>query len=103
MDKGDEGFNSLEHFINRTTSGTKDMRKEHDVLPSWIFDKDPSKKGFTKGSDSMNRADMEVAMDMFYGEMGWDKTTGAPTKATLLKFGLADVAEALDKKGLLVG
>ena len=38
---------------------------------------------------------------MFYKEFGWDETTGAPTRASLEKFGLKDVADALDAKGLL--
>jgi aldehyde:ferredoxin oxidoreductase len=92
----------LHRALTELQMGTKDMRKTHDALPEWIFTEDPDKKPFTKGTDKMDRADMEKAIDMFYDEMGWDKATGAVTKATLLKFGLADVAAALDKKGLLV-
>jgi len=80
---------------------TKDMRHTHDVLPEWIFSHDPAKKAFTKGNDYMDKQDMELALDMFYEEFGWDKETGAPTKATLLKFGLSDVAAELERKGLL--
>lgn len=93
----------LHRAMTMLTMGTKEMRKDHDALPSWVFDEDPDKKPFTKGTDKMDRADMELAMDMFYAEMGWDKATGAVTKATLLKFGMADVAAELDKKGLLIG
>jgi aldehyde:ferredoxin oxidoreductase len=90
----------LHRGLTMLQMNSKEMRNEHDTLPDWLFSKD--KKAFTKGADYMDRDDMEKALDMFYESFGWDKATGAPTKATLLKFGLADVAEALDKKGLLV-
>jgi len=82
---------------------TKDMRHEHDLIPEWVFDDGKGTKPFTKGTTILDRDDMEKARDMFYEAFGWDKSTGAPTKATLHKFGLDDVAAALDKKGLLVG
>ncbi len=90
----------LHRALTMLQMNSKDMRKDHDALPSWIFN---PKGGFVKGSDYMDRADMELSMDMFYEELGWDKATGAVTRATLLKFGMADVAAALDKKGLLLG
>jgi aldehyde:ferredoxin oxidoreductase len=49
----------------------------------------------------MDRADMEVAKDMFYEQLGWDRKTGAPTRAALEKSGLKDVADGLAKLQLL--
>jgi len=49
----------------------------------------------------MDKKDIEVGMDMFYEEMGWDKKTGAPTERAYRKLGLTMVAEELSKKGLL--
>ncbi len=83
--------------------GTADMRKEHDALPEWVFNEDPDKPAFTKGTDKLDREDMEKAMDMFYQELGWDVKTGSPTKATLVKFGLTDVVAELEKRNLLIG
>jgi aldehyde:ferredoxin oxidoreductase len=40
-------------------------------------------------------------MGMFYEEMGWNKTTGAPRAETYTRLGLAKIAEELGKKGLL--
>ena len=34
-------------------------------------------------------------LDMFYTEMGWDLATGAPTRATLTRLGMADVADGM--------
>jgi aldehyde:ferredoxin oxidoreductase len=56
---------------------------------------------FTPGSSRMDRADMEVAKDIFYEQLGWDRKTGAPTRAALEKSGLKDVADGLAKLQLL--
>jgi len=44
---------------------------------------------------------METGKDMMYTELGWDGTTGTPTRATYERLGLKDVADALESKGLL--
>jgi aldehyde:ferredoxin oxidoreductase len=49
----------------------------------------------------MERADAEVAKDMLYEQLGWDRTTGAPRRATLERLGLKDVADTLAKASLL--
>ena len=49
----------------------------------------------------MEKDDIEIAKDMYYEVMDWDKKTGAPTAATYQKLGLGKVAEELSKKGLL--
>ena len=49
---------------------TKDMRNEHDLICSWVFDKDPRIPVFTEGTDKMDRDDMHASLTMFYKEMG---------------------------------
>ena len=49
----------------------------------------------------MDRADMEVARDLFYEQLGWDRKTGAPTRATLERLGMKDVADGLARMNLL--
>jgi aldehyde:ferredoxin oxidoreductase len=78
-----------------------DQRNEHDLMPDWIFDYDQEKAPFDPGTDRMDRDDMELAKDMLYAELGWDTATGMPTRATLEKLNLKDVADELDKLGLL--
>ena len=46
------------------------------------------------------RADMEKAKDLFYDIFGWDRTTGVPTRETLEKYDLADMADDLEKRGI---
>ncbi len=43
---------------------------------------------------------MEKAKDLFYNIFGWDLTTGVPTRETLEKFDLADMADDLEKRGI---
>ena len=42
---------------------TKDMRNEHDLICSWVFDKDPQIPVFTEGTDKMDRDDMRAVAD----------------------------------------
>lgn len=78
-----------------------DMRNLHDVIANHAFDIDPDIKPFTEGTVKLEREDWQTALTMFYREFGWDEKTGAPTRATLEKFGLKDVADDLDALGLL--
>ena len=44
---------------------------------------------------SFSEAELEKMKDDYYQIMGWDLQTGIPTRQTLEKIGLADVAENL--------
>ena len=44
-----------------------------------------------------------ITANLFYQEMGWDKVSGAPTRAAYQRVGLAQVAQELAEKGLLPG
>ena len=81
--------------------GTTDMLNEHDQLTDWSYDMEPDFKAFEEGTVKLDREDMKVAYKMLYKEMGWDEKTGAPTRSTLEKFGLADVADKLAAAKLL--
>ncbi|MDD5170081.1 MAG: aldehyde ferredoxin oxidoreductase, partial [Syntrophales bacterium] len=81
--------------------GTKEMRAGHDTSPEWVFTDKSGKAPFTKGSTQMDRGDAELALDMFYDEMGWDRATGAPTSATYARLGLGKIGRELGKHGLL--
>lgn len=81
--------------------GSKNLRKDHDTIPAWVFDKEPDFKAFEAGTVKMDREDMEVARTMFYEEMGWDTETGIPTRETLERLGLGYMADDLEARGLL--
>jgi aldehyde:ferredoxin oxidoreductase len=86
--------------------GNSDLRVAHDHVNKWITKADKDKDGkdiaqFTPGTIQMREDDMEVAFTMLYKEYGWDEKTGAPSRASLEKFGMKEVAEDLAARGLL--
>ena len=80
---------------------SSNLRKDHDAVPAWVFDKEPDFKAFEEGTVKMDRDDWEKSLDMFYEAMGWDKETGIPTRETLEKFDLGDMADKLAELGLI--
>lgn len=101
----DFGLRNLNLFRALTARymNEKDMRNKHDIMPEWAFEykgwKD--KVPFTKGHDKMDRADMEVAKDMLYEQLGWDKATGLPMREELERLRLGYVADDMATRGLL--
>jgi aldehyde:ferredoxin oxidoreductase len=91
----------LHRALTIRDTGTKEMRSQHDTIPEWVYHDPSNRPVYTKGTIHMDRKDMQLAMDMFYDEMGWDKATGAPTGKTYRNAGLGKVADELGKKGLL--
>lgn len=81
--------------------GTTDMLNEHDQFTEWPYTMDPDFAPFEEGTYKLDRDDMNKAYKMMYKEMGWDEETGAPTRETLEKFGLKDVADKLAEMNLL--
>lgn len=77
------------------------LRKDHDTIPDWVFDKEPDFQPFEEGTVKLDREDMEVARTMFYEEMGWDTETGIPTRSTLERLSLGYMADDLEARGLL--
>jgi aldehyde:ferredoxin oxidoreductase len=101
LDVVSERLLTLHRALTLRDMNTVDMRTEHDTIPPWAFDEPGQTTAFTPGSTKMERADAEIAKDMFYDELGWDRTTGAPTRPTLERLGLKDVADTLAQSKLL--
>jgi len=49
----------------------------------------------------VDRNEFERMKDEYYGLRGWDVATGLQTREALEKVGLPDVAQDLNKRGLL--
>lgn len=49
----------------------------------------------------ITKVEAEQLLDDYYDERGWDIKAGIPTKDKLVSLGLADVAQDLEKRGLL--
>lgn len=101
LDHNVERIIQLHRAMTVKQIGDTDMRNLHDVVSDYIFDSDPDVAPFTEGTTKLEREDWQLALTMFYQQFGWDEKTGAPTRATLEKFGLKDVADDLDAQGLL--
>jgi aldehyde:ferredoxin oxidoreductase len=76
--------------IERAFNVREGIRAKDDRLPDRLL-KEPMPDGPTKGS----RVPFEALKEDFYREFGWNSETGAPTKETLERLGLNDVAEEL--------
>jgi aldehyde:ferredoxin oxidoreductase len=101
LDRMAERIFVLHRALTIRDMGTKEMRTKHDFMPEWVFTDKSGKAPFTKGTTHMDRNDIQVAIDMFYDEMGWDRATGAPTSQAYRRVGLEKVADALGKQKLL--
>lgn len=101
LDLMGERIFTLHRALTVKQMGTMDMRGKHDVMADWVYDNDPDKAPFTEGTIKMDRDDMQLALTMFYKEMGWDEKTGAPTRATLERLNLKNVADDLASLNLL--
>ena len=100
----DEGIRMyiLERCLTMRTWGTKDMRHVHDTLPPWGDVANHAGKVAYDGSNYyVTAADWEIALDYYYDELGFDRATGAPTRATLEAYGMKDVADELATLNLL--
>jgi aldehyde:ferredoxin oxidoreductase len=101
LDQAAERIFNLHRAITIRDMGTKDMRTRHDTIPPWVFGDAQGRPSLTKGTIHMDKEDLAKAMDLYYEEMGRDKTTGAPTASTYRKLGLAGEGDELKKKGLV--
>jgi aldehyde:ferredoxin oxidoreductase len=68
------------------------LRREDDKLPRLMFE--PLPDGPAQGECFKN---LEGMLDEYYEAFGWEKTNGVPSKATLKKLDMEDIAEALDR------
>jgi aldehyde:ferredoxin oxidoreductase len=73
----------------------KNWTREMDVPPARWFE-EPLTKGLMKGA-KLDRAKYDVMLSNYYRKRGWDGR-GIPTKTTLSKLGLEDVAKQLGKR-----
>jgi aldehyde:ferredoxin oxidoreductase len=101
LDLAGERIMTLHRALTVKCMNTMDMRATHDVMMDWVYDADPGVAPFTKGTIKMDRDDMQLALTMFYKAMGWDEKLGTPTRATLERLGLKDVADELGSLNLL--
>ena len=101
LDESAERIFTLHRALTAKQMKSSNLRQDHDQLTGWQFDMDPDKEPFTKGTIKLDRDDYDTALTLFYREMGWDEETGIPTRAQLTRLNLEDVADELERLGLL--
>ena len=101
LDDAAERIIQLHRAMTVISAGTTDMRNNHDVISTFIYDMDPDLPAFSEGTVKLDREDWQKALTMFYQQFGWDEKLGCPTRETLEKFDLKDVADDLESRGLL--
>jgi aldehyde:ferredoxin oxidoreductase len=78
--------------LERAFDCREGLRRQHDILLDQLFE-----------GTAMDRREFEAMKDRYYQLRGWDLTTGVPTRATLESFGLKDVADELERRGMTRG
>jgi len=81
--------------LERALAARDGRTRQDDLLHDLYFEKEDA------GGRKYNRADLEKAKTEYYQLMGWDLPKGIPTKATLQRWQLPEVAEGLQKYGRL--
>jgi aldehyde:ferredoxin oxidoreductase len=87
-----------ERIINlaRAFNIREGFSRADDTLPHRIMT-EPLKAGASKGQ-FISRDDLDVMLDEYYVERGWDIKTGVPTKRKLIELGLEYVAGQLKER-----
>ncbi len=82
--------------LKRAFNARLGLGRKDDTLPERML-KEPMPEGPAKG----RVVDLKPMLDEYYRERGWDVRTGLQRRATLERFGLADVARDLKRVGAL--
>lgn len=106
---GAEGMRMGERFWNleRAIMTREGRTRKDDKLADYLFEQE--KTGTVTGPEGktikikrkIDRSKFESLKDAYYEARGWDLETGRPTRKKLEELDLKDVADQLDKDGLL--
>lgn len=91
----------LQRVYTMRQLGSSNMRKDHDLVPGWIYTDPKDRKPFTKGTVRMDPDDINKSFNIFFEQVGCDKETGVPTTDTLKAYRLDFVIPVLQKEGLI--
>ena len=91
----------LQRVYTMRQLGSSNMRKDHDLVPGWIYTDPKDRKPSTKGTVRMDPDDINKSFDIFFEQVGCDKETGVPTTDTLKAYRLDFVIPVLQKEGLI--
>ncbi len=77
----------------RAYNAREGLRRDQDTLPKKLFD--VVLKGGKSDGIQLDREEFENGLDEYYAQVGWDQTSGIPTRATLEASGLSWLADTL--------
>jgi aldehyde:ferredoxin oxidoreductase len=81
--------------LERALAARDGRTRKDDMLHDLYFEKEDA------GGRKYRREDLELAKSQYYQLVGWDAQTGIPTGPTLQRLDLKEVAEGLEKRGIL--
>jgi len=88
--------------VQRAFNNRLGLRREDDIPGEYNFELPLKGMLFDKEIDmKLDRKKYEEALTQFYRLFGYDEKTGIPTRETLKRLGLEDVAKDLTKRGIL--
>lgn len=79
--------------LMRAYNAREGLTRDDDTLPKKLFRK--ALEGGRSDGVVLEESELTEALDLYYEQAGWDKESGAPTRATLTEIGLAWVADDL--------
>ena len=85
--------------VEKAINSRAGLTRKDDYPPKRMFE--VIRSGPSKG-EYLDFTKFERMLDEYYELHGWDKSTGLQTRKCLVKLGLEDVAEKLEKAGVLV-
>jgi aldehyde:ferredoxin oxidoreductase len=88
-------YNERMDNLIRAFNVREGMTREDDVVPEIFFTEPSPLRG-----ESLNRNKFNEILDEFYSLKGWD-SNGIPTRKTLEKMGLDDVATDLEERNFM--
>jgi aldehyde:ferredoxin oxidoreductase len=88
--------------VQRAYNNRLGLRREDDIPPRFTFEKPLKGMIFEQEVDlKLDKETYERTLTQFYQLFGYDEKTGIPSRETLKKLGLEDVARDLTKRGVL--
>jgi len=88
--------------VQRAYNNRLGLRREDDIPPQFNFEKPIKGMIFDKEiAMKLDRDKFEGALTQFYKLFGYDEKTGIPTRETLKRLGLEDVARDLSRRAIL--
>jgi aldehyde:ferredoxin oxidoreductase len=93
------GAQQRARHLERAFNCREGLRRSHDTPSENVFANWEPDGRFE--AVIMDRSRFEAIKDRYYALRGWDLATGVPTRRTLESSGLKDVADALERQGII--